>query len=140
MKDRLTRWFSGFNVFLIRTSNGKVGSQLGTQSILILHTQGCRSGAARTIPVAYFDFEGKYLLVASNWGRRKQADWLLNLRTHPQTRIDVKGESIGVNAREAQGQEYERLWQFVTLRHPQYLRYQRMALRQIPIVILQPVK
>ena len=138
MKATLTKWFTRFNVFLIRISRGKIGSQLGTQSILILHTTGRRSGAARTTPVAYFEYQGKYLLVASNWARQTDADWLLNLRKQPRAAVEVKGRSLPVIAREAQGEQYEHLWQFVTLRHSPYLKYQELAQRPIPIVILEP--
>ena len=137
MNDRFVKWFTDFNAFLIRVTQGKLGSQLGTQSILVLHTTGRKSGETRSTPVAYFEYQGKYLLVGSNWGRPKQADWLLNLRSQPRARIDVRGKSFAVQAREAEGDEYSRLWQFVSGRHPPYVRYQRMTARKIPIVILE---
>ena len=137
MNDRLVKWFTDFNAFLIRVSRGKIGSQLGTQSILVLHTTGRRSGQRRSTPVAYFEYQGKYLLVGSNWGRAKQADWVLNLRNQPLARIDVRGTSSAVQAREAEGDEYARLWQYVSGKHPPYLRYQQMTARRIPIVVLE---
>lgn len=139
MKDRLIKLFTDFNAFLIRISKGRVGSQLGTQSILILHTTGWKSGRSRSTPVAYFENDGGYLLVGSNWGRQKQADWVLNLRHDPHGRIAVKGRLFEVNSREAQGAEYERLWQYVTQRHPPYVRYQQGTSRRIPIVILERI-
>ena len=138
MKDALVKLFTDFNALMIRISRGTVGTQLGTQSILILHTTGRKSGESHSTPVAYFEDDGRYLLVGSNWGRPKQADWVLNLRHDPHGRVDVRGRSIAVRSREAQGDEYERLWQYVTQRHPPYLRYRRMTSRRIPIVILEP--
>jgi deazaflavin-dependent oxidoreductase (nitroreductase family) len=137
MKDTLIRWFTRFNAFLIRISNGRIGSQLGTQSILVLHTTGRKSGQPRTAPVAYFERDGRYLLVGSNWGKPNDADWVRNLRHEPRARIDVKGRSFDVAAREAQGDEYAELWQYVTGKHPPYLQYQQMTSRRIPIMILE---
>ena len=137
MNDRFRKWFTDFNAFLIRITKGKIGSQLGSQSILVLHTTGRRSGQARATPVAYFEYQGKYLLVGTNWGRSKQADWLLNLRSLPRARIDVRGKSFAVKAREAQGDEYSRLWEYVSGKHPPYVRYQRMTSRKIPVIVLE---
>lgn len=138
MNDRLIKWFTDFNTFLIRATHGKIGSQLGTQSILILQTTGRKSGLPRTTPIAYFQYQGRYLLVGSNWGRKNEADWLLNLRRQPVARIEVKGKSFAVRAREATGDEYALLWKYVTGQHASYLRHQQMTSRQIPVVVLEP--
>ncbi len=137
MKDVFIKWFMRLNVFLIRISKGKVGGQLGTQSILILETTGRKSGKPRSTPVAYFEYEGRYLLVGSNWGKPIDAGWVLNLRHQPRARIEVKGQSITVQAREAQGDEYARLWQYVTARHRPYLQYQQSISRRLPIMVLE---
>jgi hypothetical protein len=39
----------------------------------------------------------------------------------------------------AQGEEYDRLWKFVTERHPPYLNYQKMTARHIPLMVFEPV-
>jgi F420H(2)-dependent quinone reductase len=139
MKDILIKWFMVLNTFLIRVSGGRLGSTLGPQTILLLHTLGRKSGKSYVTPIAYFYHEGKYLIVASNWGRDKQADWFLNLMAQPRTEIEVQGKTIPVQAREAKGSEYARLWQFAVEKHPPYLSYQKMTPRRIPIVIFQPI-
>lgn len=137
MKDIFIKWFMAINKLLLRFSHGKVGSRLGTQTVLILHTIGRKSGQDRAIPIAYFDHEDRYLIVASNWGKDKQADWYLNLKEHPQARLEVKGKVLPVTAREAQGEEYERLWKFAIEHHPPYLDYQKMTTRHIPIMVFE---
>jgi len=139
MKDIFIKWFMAINTFLIRISKGRIGSKLGTQTILLLHTVGRKSGKQYETPIAYFFHEGQYLIVASNWGKDKQADWFLNLKEQPQTTIEVKGQVIPVRAREAVGEEYTRLWKFATEKHPPYLNYQSMTARRIPIIVLQPL-
>jgi deazaflavin-dependent oxidoreductase (nitroreductase family) len=137
MKDVFIKWFMGINVFLLRLSDGRIGSKLGTQTIMLLHTTGRKSGQDRAIPIAYFDYKDHYLIVASNWGKQKQADWYLNLKQHPQARLEVKGKVLSVTAREAQGEEYNQLWKFATEHHPPYLDYQKMTTRHIPIMIFE---
>jgi deazaflavin-dependent oxidoreductase (nitroreductase family) len=139
MKDILIKLFISTNTLLLRLSRGRLGSKLGTQTILVLNTVGRKSGQERAIPIAYFDYEGGYLIVASNWGKDKNADWYLNLKKTPHARLEVNGKVIPVAAREAQGEEYDRLWKFVTERHPPYLNYQKMTTRPIPIMVFEQV-
>jgi deazaflavin-dependent oxidoreductase (nitroreductase family) len=138
MKNIFLKWFMTINTLLIRISNGRISGRLGTQTILILNTMGRRSGQPRSIPIAYFFHEGKYLIVESNWGKDHHADWYFNLQKNPQASIEVKGQKIKVNASFADGVEYDRLWDYVTKKHAPYLEYQKMTKRKIPIAILQP--
>jgi len=139
MKDLFIKWFMSFNTFILRVSRGRIGSKLGTQTILILHTTGRKSGQERVIPIAYFDYESGYMIVASNWGKDNNAEWYLNLKKQLRATVELKGRSIAVQTREAQGEEYDRLWKFATERNPPYLDYQKMTARHIPIVVLEPV-
>ena len=137
MKNIFIKWFMTINAFLIKISNGKIGGKLGTQTILILHTTGRKSGQPRSIPIAYFFYEGKYLIVESNWGKDNHADWYFNLQKQPQASIEVNGRVIKVNANFAEGEEYARLWEYVTKKHAPYLEYQKMTERKIPIVVFE---
>jgi deazaflavin-dependent oxidoreductase (nitroreductase family) len=139
MKDFFIKLFMKINAFLIRVSRGRVGSQLGTQTILVLTTIGRKSGQPRSIPIAYFFYEEKYLVVESNWGKDNHADWYFNLQSQPQASIEVNGKTIKVNARFAEGEEYSRLWQYLTKKHRPYLEYQKMTKRKIPIAVFEPV-
>jgi deazaflavin-dependent oxidoreductase (nitroreductase family) len=78
--------------------------------------------------------------VASNWGKDKQADWYLNLKKDPRARLEVKGQVLPVLAREAQGEEYERLWKFASGRHQQYEEYQKMTTRRLPIMVFEAIE
>ena len=137
MKNIFIKWFMTINAFLIKISNGKIGGKLGTQTILILHTTGRKSGQPRSIPIAYFFHEGKYLIVESNWGKNNHADWYFNLQKYPQASIEVNSQKIKVNASFAEGEEYTRLWEYVTKKHAPYLEYQKMTERKIPIVVFE---
>lgn len=131
--------FMAMNIFAIRVSRGRIGSQLGTQTILLLHSYGAKSGKHYVTPIAYFFTQGFYFLVGSNWGKEYNAGWYHNLLAHPRTTIEVKGKTIPVEARQAEDAQYEFLWKYAIDHHPPYLHYQEMTTRHIPIIILQPL-
>jgi F420H(2)-dependent quinone reductase len=131
--------FMTINTFVVRVSRGRLGSQLGKQAILLLHSRGRKSGKRHITPIAYFRLEGYYFVVGSNWGKVQNAGWYYNLMTEPRTLIEVKGKSIAVDAYEVEGPEYDRLWKYAIEHHPPYLHYKEMTQRHIPIVVLQPI-
>jgi F420H(2)-dependent quinone reductase len=139
MNNFFLRLFMGANVFFIRISRGRLGAKLGTQTILLLHTVGRKSGKAYTTPIAYFFLDGFYFLVASNWGKPGNAAWYYNLKHQPQAEIEVGGKTIPVDASEAHGAEYARLWDYAVAHHPPYAHYKEMTTRSIPIMVLVPV-
>jgi deazaflavin-dependent oxidoreductase (nitroreductase family) len=130
--------FMAMNTFAIHASHGRIGSRLGTQTILLLHTIGRKSGKQYVTPIAYFHTDGIYFVVASNWGKEHQAAWFHNLKQQPATVIEAMGRTIPVVAHQAEGPEYDRLWKYATEHHPPYLDYQKMTARHIPIVVLVP--
>ncbi len=139
MNKFFLRVFMALNVFSIQTSRGRLGSKLGSQTILLLHTIGRKSGRSYTTPIAYFYVESFYFLVASNWGKDANPAWYYNLMKEPRSSIEVEGKAIPVEAYEADGEEYDRLWQFATEHHPPYLHYKEMTKRHIPIMVLKPL-
>jgi deazaflavin-dependent oxidoreductase (nitroreductase family) len=128
------------NVFFYRLTNGRLGSTMNGQSVLLLHTTGRKSGKTYITPTNYFRDGANYILVASNWGKDKQPAWYWNLMHQKTAAIQVKDQSLQVSAREAVGDEYRRLWQYVTSKNEYYVRYQKQTIRQIPVVVLTPEK
>ncbi len=128
------------NIFLYRLTGGVLGGRMMGQNVLLLTTVGRRSGKERVTPVNYFRDGENYLLVGTNWGKPGQAAWYLNLVKHPEAYIQVKQLKLKVDARDADRDEYPRLWAYVTSLNPFYPRYQAQTRRRIPIVILTPQK
>ena len=62
MKNIFIKWFMAINASLIRITRGRIGAQLGTQTILILNTSGRKSGQPRSVPIAYFFMKGNISL------------------------------------------------------------------------------
>jgi deazaflavin-dependent oxidoreductase (nitroreductase family) len=131
--------FMAMNTFTIRLSRGRLGSRLGTQTILLLHSRGHRSGKRYITPIAYFYTGGFYFLVGSNWGKEQNAGWYYNLLAEPHTTVEVRGRTIPVEAHPAEGLQFDRLWEYAVQHHPPYLHYKEMTKRHIPIMILLPL-
>ena len=135
----LTKVFTRTNAFLFQLTGGRLGSQMGKQSVLLLYTVGRKSGKAYVTPLSYYRDGENYLVVASNWGKENDPDWFRNLAPRTHTTIQAKEATIQVEARPAEGDEYQRLWKLVTSQNSQYLQYQQAITRPIPIMILAPV-
>ncbi|HEY7257084.1 MAG TPA: nitroreductase/quinone reductase family protein, partial [Solirubrobacterales bacterium] len=65
--------------------------------------------------------------------------WYHNLMANPETTAWWKGEKRRVRAREAEGEERDRLWRLMAGVYPEYENYQRRTDRQIPVIVLEPV-
>jgi F420H(2)-dependent quinone reductase len=139
MNKYFLKAFMALNTFAIQFSRGHIGSQLGTQTILLLHNIGRKSGRHFVTPIAYFYTDGFYFLVGSNWGKDQNADWYYNILSQPRTTIEVKARKVQVESSLAEGKEYERLWRYAIEHHPPYLHYKEMTKRLIPIIILKPI-
>ena len=132
------RLLMSINTWLYQTSRGRLSSRMAGYSILLLHTIGCKSGIAYTIPLTYFLDGENYILIASNWGRQNNPGWYHNLIHQPAASIQVKEKTIPVIAHLANGEEYTRLWKNITVRNNFYSHYQNKTKRKIPLVILVP--
>ncbi|HEX7433959.1 MAG TPA: nitroreductase/quinone reductase family protein [Anaerolineaceae bacterium] len=133
-----TRLLMGTHIFLYRISGGRVGSKMAGQSVLLLNTVGRKSGKRYTTPINYYTDKDRYVVVASNWGSDHHPSWYYNLLHQPAATIQVKGKLIAVSASLSGGEEYDRLWGYVTKLNDFYVRYQQQTRRKIPLVILTP--
>src|SRR5690242_5020059 len=105
----LTRWFMAGHIALYRLTRGVVGSKIGKFSFLLLTTIGRKSGLERVTPLFYIPDEGRFLLIASNWGSEKPPLWWVNLQAHPQATIQVGRRQLSVTATQADPQERAKL-------------------------------
>jgi deazaflavin-dependent oxidoreductase (nitroreductase family) len=75
-----------------------------------IHTVGRRSGKGRVTMLGYYEDGPNLISLAMNgWGDAEPA-WWLNLRTKPDTRVDLPGGPRAVRARAATDKERARLW------------------------------
>jgi deazaflavin-dependent oxidoreductase (nitroreductase family) len=106
----------------------------------MLTARGARSGQPRSTPVLYFSDADDVVLIASSFGRERHPAWYHNLRAHPDASLRVGRHHGHYRAREAEGEQRERLWSLANRVYPGFDDYQRRAShRRIPVVVLSPV-
>jgi deazaflavin-dependent oxidoreductase (nitroreductase family) len=119
-------------------TGGKTGHDWNNTRILILRTQGRKSGEMRKLPLIYGRDGDNYVIVASKGGAPDNPGWYKNLLAHPDVTIQVWSKVIPVKARTASAEEKKRLWPIMTKEWPDYDNYQSGTKRDIPVVILSP--
>jgi deazaflavin-dependent oxidoreductase (nitroreductase family) len=131
--DLLTQW-------VYRLSKGALGHNQAGYNILLLTTIGRRSGKTRTHALLYVKVAENWVVVASNGGNPKHPDWYFNLLSQPQAKVQVGKLFCDVEARTVSDLERNGLWQLLLKIWPAYARYQAGIQREIPILLLKPVK
>lgn len=124
---------------LYRLTGGRVGHAAGRITNLLLTTTGRKSGAARTVPLAYVADGVRWVVVASNGGADRHPAWWLNLRHAPRATIEVGPQRFDVTGREATDAERARLWPELKTINPFFAQYEQITDRRIPVVILERV-
>jgi F420H(2)-dependent quinone reductase len=124
---------------LYRLSGGKLGGRIAGMPVLLLTTTGRKSGRQRTQPLTYAPIDGGYAVIASKGGSRNHPLWYLNLRATPLAEVTVGRETQTVRARDAEGEERERLWRRLADVYPGYDRYASKTSRRIPVSVLEPI-
>lgn len=124
---------------IYRASGGRIGHKApGLPQMLLLDHVGAKSGVRRTSPLVYARDGQDVVIVASKGGHPKHPAWYHNLRTNPDTTIQVGTEKRAVRARVANAEERGRLWPKAVAVYGGYTGYQKRTERQIPLVILEP--
>jgi deazaflavin-dependent oxidoreductase (nitroreductase family) len=132
--------FGDEHVRVYRETDGERGYIWKRDStILLLTTTGRKSGEPRTMPLI-FTYDGDDLvIVASKGGVDEHPAWYVNLQADPEAEVQVKGDVFKVRARDAEGEERERLWRQMAEVWPDYDAYQERTDRRIPVVVLERV-
>jgi deazaflavin-dependent oxidoreductase (nitroreductase family) len=121
-----------------RENEGRVGGPFDGADMLLLHHTGAKSGDDRVAPLMYMRDGDRYVIFASKGGAPENPAWYHNLKAHPDTRVEVGGETIEVVAEEAEGEERDRLFNAQAQASPQFAEYREKTARRIPVVVLTP--
>ncbi|MFI1046150.1 nitroreductase family deazaflavin-dependent oxidoreductase [Streptomyces griseoruber] len=121
-------------------SGGKEGQKWYGLDTLLLTTRGRKSGNLRRTAVIYGRDGENVIVVGSNGGKPEHPLWYLNLVASPEAHVQIGEEHLDVRARTANAEEKPELWKLMTGIFPQYKSYQKKTTREIPVVILEPVK
>jgi proline iminopeptidase len=108
---------------------------------LLLTTTGRKSGEKFIFPLFYGDTgNGSYIVVASKGGAPQHPGWYRNLVANPEVEVQVGTKKTKARARTASGAERAKLWQEALKFWPPYADYQTKTEREIPVVVLDPVR
>ncbi len=121
----------------LRASGGKLGGPFEGVPVLLLHTTGAKTGAARVNPVVYLDHDGHRYVFASKGGADTNPDWFHNLVANPAVRVEDGTETYDATAVAVSGDERTRIYDIQARRQPQFREYQSKTDRVIPVVELR---
>jgi F420H(2)-dependent quinone reductase len=136
----LFRHFMAIGTYLFKLSNGKIGGRLPGLEVLLLTTTGRKTGRKRTTPLGYFEDQGRYIIIGSNAGFDTHPAWFYNLKSQPHATIQLKDKQLEVNAEVAGPDKRNQLWTQLIELAPFYCNYAKKTSREIPMVILHPVR
>ena len=142
MNKVMSRAMRGVNtlaVAMYRRSGGRVGGSAKGVEVLLLTVSGRKTGRRFTVPVAYIEHDGGYVVAGSAGGMKDEPQWFRNLQAAGHAEVELGRTALSVDAHVAHGAERDRLWRDVVLaRAPFFDKYQEKAGRVIPVATLVP--
>lgn len=128
--------------FILKLTGGKhTLTELLGWNIVQITTTGAKTGNKHTsILIGVMDGD-KVALIGSNFGRQNSPGWYYNLKKHPECEVKLNNITGRYIARETQGTERETYWQKAVSLYAGYEKYkERASHRQIPVILLEPIK
>ena len=139
------RWFIRLFWVVQRAVYAVTGGRFGLRTatperwgMLRLRTVGRRSGKERTAILGYFEDGPDLVTMAMNGWADAEPAWWLNLQAHPDTIVDLPGESRAVHAHAADKDERPRLWAMQAMYDKDLDSYAARRSGETAVVILSP--
>jgi deazaflavin-dependent oxidoreductase (nitroreductase family) len=107
---------------------------------LLLTTTGRKSGEKFVFPLFYGKAGDSYFVIASKGGAPQHPGWYRNILANPEVEVQAGTTKVKARARTATGEERARLWEQSLGFWPPYAEYQLKTGREIPVVVLDPVR
>ena len=123
-----------------RANGGKVGGNFAGRPLLLLHTTGAKSGQERINPLACVKDGNRLVVIASKGGSDTNPDWYYNVIANPQVTVEVGTETFQAQAIVAEEPERTRLYDKMVEVMPGFEGYRRNTTREIPVIVLIPMK
>ena len=125
--------------WLYLRSKGRVGGSAKGIPVLLLTLAGRKTGILRSVPLAYFEHGGGYLVTGSAGGVKADPQWIHNLRAAEERHVHIREKQYAVDARVAGRDERDELWRSVVLdQAPFFAEYEKKSGRVIPVALLTP--
>ena len=121
-----------------RSHEGKVAGYFEGATMLLLHTEGRRTGTEYVNPLVYLPDEGRWVVVASKSGAPFDPDWLKNLGRTPRRRSrSAPNGSPSGRPRSSARRQREALYARQVERRPGFADYleKTKGIRSIPVVV-----
>ena len=119
-------------------SGGEEANTLGATGlpIIIVTTQGNKSGKIRKTALMRVEHNGEYALVASKGGAPEHPVWYYNLKSDPDAVTIQDGPApFDVSVHEIAGDERDQWWTRAVAAYPPYAEYQTKTERLIPVFV-----
>jgi deazaflavin-dependent oxidoreductase (nitroreductase family) len=124
-----------------RKNEGRVGGSFEGATLLLLHTEGRRTGKELVNPLAYLPDDGRWVVFGSKGGALTDPDWVRNLAANPDVTIEVGTDTIPVRATKFLRDDPERheLYARQVARMPGFGGYEEKTkgIRTIPVIVLE---
>ena len=119
-----------------RANKGEAGGSFSGRPLLLLTTNGRKSGQAYTNPLMYLPDGDRWIVFASKGGDPKNPDWYHNLVANSIVTLEVDAETFEAEATEVTGEERDLLYARQTQLFPNFAEYETMTTRKIPVIAL----
>lgn len=126
-------------VELYEITDGLAGNTFKNLPVIILTTKAVKSGKLRKNPLMRVEHDGKYAIVASNGGGKKDPVWHRNVLANPVVEVQDGAMKQDMRAREAFAEEKEQWWKRADAAYPDFAEYRQIAGREIPVYVLEPI-
>jgi deazaflavin-dependent oxidoreductase (nitroreductase family) len=134
---RLMKIFWQIHLKLYLWTSGRMVNTLRGLPVLLLTTQGKKTGLPRTKALMYLPYGKDVAVIASNLGEDKHPAWWINLKAEPTATVQIGKEQFAVRAREVEGYERDKLWRAIAEINSDYEQYRQWTSRRIPVVVLE---
>ena len=134
----LIKAMSRLNTWAYRMTDGRLGGRFrGGAPVMLVTTQGRKTGRRFTTPLLYLRDGDRVVTVASKGGMDHHPLWYRNMVADPQVEVQIGGDLQQMRARTASDAEKAELWPRLVAMYPDYASYQARTARNIPVVILE---
>lgn len=119
-----------------RAHDGKVGGNFEGAPVLLLHTNGAKSGLERVNPMMYLQESDRVFVFATKAGADTDPDWYRNLVANPGVIVELGVDIFAANAVPIVGVDRDRVYSVQAERFPGFAEYEAKTTRVIPVVEL----
>jgi deazaflavin-dependent oxidoreductase (nitroreductase family) len=117
----------------VRTFGASVLSLVFRTPVVVLETQGRRSGRRRRTTLAWMEVDGRLLVVGGAAGQHRVPDWVANVRADPKVAVMRRRRRSDATMRELADGERATVWPAIVARWPRVARYEHRAGRAVPV-------